>query len=1519
MMATNSPAGDAKAMRLGRSLFIWQSACVLAGLAFAERAHAQAVPPQADAPATGRAPAAELEAPHGATPRELVKRLQAGRKLLVEGNYAEGARLLQLILENDEDAFFFPDQEDRSKERSVKLEAQTLLGQMPAAGREVYEKQYGPAARRLFEEAQKSRDGDDLAVVARKYFHTPWGYEAAYRLAADHFDHERALTAALCFERLRGLPHAAGRFEPWLSLKTALAWRQAGWDDRAVEVLLDLRAARGQKPIVLGGREVGFFDQPSRALTWLAALGGEHPAAAAAGHEQWMSVGGDSRRNARSGGGSPYLNRGWRSSTVAGATGSDDHDAILARMFPERRPAGLAGPDEANISPSLPTLQPLVVDNLAVVRGIGDVRAYDLATGRLVWATGEKDQLLIELLRTAVGPQAPPPGSGNLALCIANRVFEDTTFGALASDGEFVFAVEDLGVPALPRGTPVLRDFNRLVAYDVRTGRAMWEVGGPRSDTGDELAGLCFLGAPLVLDRRLYCLAESGSEVRLVVLEPQTGRLDWSQTLNSSAPAGFNFYQRQSGLSPSFMGEVLVCPIGADQVVAVDVTRRLLAWRHWFQNPADLYDPRRQQLFNLQQQQRVAQQQGGWPIDQNRWLDSQAVISEMRVIVTPRDANELYCLNLLDGSLVWSRPRGEGLFVAGIHHGKVLVVGRSYVQALSVSDGEPAWPEPASLPLPSGRGFVAGDLLHLPLATAEVATISLRDGRVVARARSLAGNVPGNLVAVRGAVVSQGPDFVEAFRQLDALETEIAAALARDPADAQALALRGEIQLQRGNVASAYADLKRVLELKSDDAAVRSLLVGSLLEGLRVDFEAYRGLDADIERLLVAPDERSAYLWLTAQGQRRAGEPRQALATLLRFADPEVADRELERLDGTLVVRRDRMVQARAAELYASVAPGERLEIDRDFRTRAERLSESKNHAGLRRFLRYFGRLGPAGEFDRLSASLPIEDSDWLDDEIRLEKLGASKDESVAARATAQMAQLLLDADRPRDALVVIRRLEQRWPDVVCHDGKTGRLLAAQWRRRADIERETALDAPWPKGEVEVDREGSVPVAVGGQRPLELPLAGQRGPFFSDAMLHVSSGWKELFARDAFGRLLWKVSFDNPLQQQVNALFNRAYTSGHFVLALVGTQVLAIDTLGSADQPGARLLWRMSLASFARGNMAPRMAAINARRRMLPWNQLGEQIGSIGPVNRTQVTILNGHKLMALDLVTGKPFWMREGIAGAELFGDDERLFVVPLEGSQALVLSTLDGTIVGNRKLPPYTQRLDTVGRNIVTWGVRDSRQVLTLHDPWLGKDLWSRSFEDTAQVTLIENEEAAVLEASGKFTVVSLGDGSVRLEGPTERELLVRQIQVIRSNDHYVLIANQAPSDPPGWPRVTPQTIAIKGRVYGYDRATGKRLWTHEFDRHGIELGQPANLPVLTLICNFQGQRRNGPGSENFYGLTCIDKRTGRIVFDDRELKEQFLWVDYAADPDDKQLELRLFRSIVRLTFTDKPVASP
>jgi outer membrane protein assembly factor BamB len=284
---------------------------------------------------------------------------------------------------------------------------------------------------------------------------------------------------------------------------------------------------------------------------------------------------------------------------------------------------------------------------------------------------------------------------------------------------------------------------------------------------------------------------------------------------------------------------------------------------------------------------------------------------------------------------------------------------------------------------------------------------------------------------------------------------------------------------------------------------------------------------------------------------------------------------------------------------------------------------------------------------------------------------------------------------------------------------------------------------------------------------------------------------------------------------------------------------------------------------------------------------------------------------------------MREGVRpGTHLFGDKELLYAIAPDAGEAVVYSALDGTLVGNRELPPARSRLDTVGRRVVTWSTLDGRQILALNDPWSGKDLWKVDFEGTAQVVLVELEEAAVLEPSGKFTVVSLADGRVKFKGTTEPEPRAQQIYVIRSPDLYILVAHvPMPMGNPGWRPVTPQSIQVNGRVYGFDAATGGRLWTQEIHRHGIDLAQPANLPVLTFACCITEQKKNGQAYafDNRFGLTCLDKRTGRLVFDERNLEEQFFSIDYTADPDQKQIELRMYRSVLRLTFTDQPVDEP
>jgi outer membrane protein assembly factor BamB len=278
--------------------------------------------------------------------------------------------------------------------------------------------------------------------------------------------------------------------------------------------------------------------------------------------------------------------------------------------------------------------------------------------------------------------------------------------------------------------------------------------------------------------------------------------------------------------------------------------------------------------------------------------------------------------------------------------------------------------------------------------------------------------------------------------------------------------------------------------------------------------------------------------------------------------------------------------------------------------------------------------------------------------------------------------------------------------------------------------------------------------------------------------------------------------------------------------------------------------------------------------------------------------------------------WTREGIRpGTELFGDSRFLYAVGPDEIDAVVFNAVDGTLLGSRRLPPKRQRKETIGSRIVTWGLSDNRQVLSLHDPWTGTDVWSHQFEDTADAVVIESDEALVLEPSGKVSCVTLADGNVRFVARAEAEPRLSRIHAIRSRDEYVLIANEWAAAPTGWGDPVTGAIPVQGRVYGYDRQTGKRLWTTPIERQGIDLRQPSQVPVLTFVCRFDQPRVNGPGIDTQQGLTILDKRNGRVVFDNRDLKEKILFIEYTGDADQKLLEMRMLGSVVRLTFTDKP----
>src|SRR5947208_1422478 len=112
--------------------------------------------------------------------------------------YAEVARRLGELLEDPATSDFFLNADSTSgSRRSFKAELRRLVGTLPPEGRQAYELTFGPRAQQLLEEATKKGDLEALHGVARRYPHTPAGYEAVYLLAGILLDQGHAGEALL--------------------------------------------------------------------------------------------------------------------------------------------------------------------------------------------------------------------------------------------------------------------------------------------------------------------------------------------------------------------------------------------------------------------------------------------------------------------------------------------------------------------------------------------------------------------------------------------------------------------------------------------------------------------------------------------------------------------------------------------------------------------------------------------------------------------------------------------------------------------------------------------------------------------------------------------------------------------------------------------------------------------------------------------------------------------------------------------------------------------------------------------------------------------------------------------------------------------------------------------------------------------------------------------------------------------------------------------------------------------------
>jgi len=1396
------------------------------------------------------------------------RQLDRARRLIDDQRWSDAATLFDEILASDRDSFFRADPQQRTWQ-SIKSETNRLIGDLEKPGRDAYELQFRARADRSLEQAIAANDAAGIVAVARRWFHTPAGYRATLLAAIEALETSQPLAAVAWLDRLASADGAAS-FEPTLSIMRAIAWLRAG-DRTAAAAILDRARGGGRNVVRIAGKDVPLSFPDGGGLAWLMPLVGDPP-------------GGRGSRGAESTGGNWVMYRGdpARNGVV---------DASCPLLAPRYRVPLARHPEESRLLdsqrriradqeiPVLPVGTPLAVDGTILVHTTMGLLAVDFETGKRIWLQS--------------GPHSAPPqasapggeGGGDAADPDAggsfSSAFEDATGGTLASDGRLVFVVESHpdamsarqtgGINFRPglqaagagfQGGGGWRGGNALSAYGIADrGSLRWRL--PARGAAAEEGGLpvvatdWYLGAPLPVGEQLFVLVEEKGEIRLDVIDAATGRVDWSQPFAEvdeewAIDNRDSHARRLSGLSPALSEGVLVCPTGAGAVVAIDLATRTLLWASEYPQPRQVGMAMLPNGIRVPRNGPIA---GGFGADGGRertvgrWLDSTPILAGGRVLLTPRESQELLCLDLRRGTTAWRLPRKDRLCVVGIVDGRAFVVGRRSVEALDMASGRVVWQRPltADHGSPSGRGILTANRLFLPLDTPEVLEIDLADGRFVSRSSAHGTFVPGNLLAYRGEVISQAADSLDVFHQSAALESRIDTAVKSNSRDTWAMLWRGQLALDRGDIATGIAAVREAHALQPQRVPA-SVVATAVRFALERDFAKAAPLWREAVALSGSPAAADGALRTTVDGFLRSGDLPQAWEALRQllthtssgaavaagsgFAAQAASAGGLipDGADPHLAVTPTRWLHGRFAELFAKAPPSLRSELDA-FAARALAAVTAANSATegggsadnavaeraaqLREFVALFGAHDRGVEARRQLAAL-------LDESIEGGVRGDDGRQLAVERdfVLLDRARVGTPADREQAAslLAGIRNAPQTGLG-----GTTGLM-------------DPAGAEAWPLGKITQRRIGGI--RRGGMRQgdadelrfvrsklIQIPLAAGSDSFIPGLELAFDQQ-VGIIATDGFGRpvgepfeLKSRPDAGRLMPMFQHGVIDDASALGRVVFVRAGGSVAAFElaSAGGTGQGAARnrLLWKLASKSTpdadarAVGFVMNVGAARGARQGNIPLGarisepripgEGGRRGGTIAAAARCQgLAIMDDRTLAVYDPLTGQLLWERQRLPQAsELIGDDDFLCVCPADGRGAVVLAMADGRIVRTLDLPASERRLLTSGRFILTvqpateQAASDSagRVEVDRLDPVDGQRLRLGDYPGESRTCAAAAGRLAIVEPSGDLSLLDIDTGtSVFRTRLPDMPAGMEQLQVMSWAGRYLVLVGRA-----------------------------------------------------------------------------------------------------------------------------------